>query len=167
MADNYLEKKMEEHRSPQRPAYRQKLTPRGTKPGELLVKFRPCRAIITDASTPLMNKITGELTAIGFKVAFNHNSSREGALLAQHCGARFSPILPSPEDDDIMITPDAAQFQISITKGKFRININCPDFVNESEAVVNATVWSATQLANFNNSQESMLTNIKIEGLIL
>ena len=41
MADNYLEKKMEEHRRGGAPSYRPRLTPRGTRPGEWLVKF-PC-----------------------------------------------------------------------------------------------------------------------------
>ena len=56
MADNYLEKKMEEHRRGGAPSYRPRLTPRGTRPGEWLVKFTPCEVFIADAGAPLMSR---------------------------------------------------------------------------------------------------------------
>jgi hypothetical protein len=167
MADNYLEKKMEEHRSPQRPAYRQKLTPRGTKPGELLIKFQPCRTIIADASAPVIQKLINELTAIGFKVTFGYPSTREGALLAQHSGAQFSPTKPQAADGDIMISLDEQNLQIAIEKATLGIKVNCADLAGDEDEAVSVAVWATVQLAKQNDFQGNMLKNIKIEGYIL
>ena len=50
MADNYLERKMEEHRSGSGTP-KKKISPvEGKRPGELTVKFPPRRVLVTDGA---------------------------------------------------------------------------------------------------------------------
>lgn len=164
MADNYLEKKMEEHRAGTRPSYRPKLTPRGTRPGELLVKFTPCRIDIPGASEAPLREAVSELAGIGFNVLFSGFSVREGNLLAQSSGAKFIP-----ENTEFPACDTPAITLSEISQGVFRLVSPAGSAVITEEAssvsaTVKSIIWSAVMLANLNHNQENMLGNIKIEG---
>lgn len=167
MADNYLEKKMEEHRRGGAPSYRPRLTPRGTRPGEWLVKFTPCDVFVDEASPALMQEIVAELAGIGFKVSFSMPDSRAGAILAQKSGARFLPrgsatLQATQQEECLKITSDNGAILISSSSRQSRIS-----FPSESEEGVKTVVWEAVMLANFNRFSEKMLRNIKIERVSL
>lgn len=99
MADNYLEKRMEEHRAgANRQTFRPRLTPRGRRPGELVVKFIPCPVVIPDIETPGMTEVIRELVAAGFKVCFTMADIHRATRLASTLGATFLPEgMPEPE----------------------------------------------------------------------
>lgn len=172
MADNYLEKKMEEHRRGGAPSYRPRLTPRGTRPGEWLVKFTPCEVFIADADAPLMPEVIGELAGAGFRVIFSMADTRLGALLAQRSGARFLP--PSVCPDEASACSAATPGQklvissrgetVEISDGSRAARLLLPDGTPDA---VKTVVWEAIMLANFNRFSEKMLRNIKIERVSL
>lgn len=172
MADNYLEKKMEEHRRGGAPSYRPRLTPRGTRPGEWLVKFTPCEVFIADAGAPLMPEVIGELAGAGFRVTFSMADTRLGALLAQRSGARFLP--PSVCPDEASACSAATPGQklvissrgetVEISDGSRAARLLLPDGTPDA---VKTVVWEAIMLANFNRFSEKMLRNIKIERVSL
>ena len=173
MADNYLEKKMEEHRRGEAPSYRPRLTPRGTRPGEWLVKFTPCEVLIADADAPLMPEVIGELAGIGFRVVFSAADARRGALLAQRTGGRFLPqSVLRQETETGALTPRPGELlavlsfgeTIEITDGSRAARLLLPDGAPDA---VKTVVWEAIMLANFNRFSEKMLRNIKIERVSL
>ncbi len=165
MADNYLEKKMEEHRSGARPSYRPKLTPRGRKPGELLIEFQPCPVYIHDASTPLMRKLVAELAAVGFNVEFRYPDIHEGASFAKTAGAKFLP--PNLPASLNAIQINATDGSIAIWRERSGITVAHTGLANADETAIKSVVWSATLLANFNDFDDKMLRNIKIQGYSL
>lgn len=88
MADNYLEKKMEEHMkgAPQRP---KRLSPAGNRPGKLSVDFPPRRVYVTGGASGIGSAIVKAFCDAGCKVAFCDKDARHGAATAQRCGAQF------------------------------------------------------------------------------
>lgn len=171
MADNYIEKKMEEHRNGSRPAYRPKLTPRGSRPGELTVRFIPCTVYIPDATHPILREAVGELAAAGFKVSFSlsgadEENHRKGNIMAQHTGARFIPAGAARPDTILLIRENDGKIEIG-HDGSGGLRVSAFPFGDILDAGVKSVVWSAVMVANFNRFQENMLGNIKIEGFSL
>lgn len=93
MADNYLEKKMEEHRlaAASRPT-RRVVSSAAPKPGFLELKFKPLRVLVTDATTPAAEAVVRRLTGVGCRVAFTSTDLRQGRELSQATGSRFYPV---------------------------------------------------------------------------
>lgn len=92
MADNYLEKKMEEHLKGQKPTYRHKTTPSGNKPGNISFKFPPCRVFVTGGASGIGASIVSAYREAGCRVAFCDADSKKGAATAQRTGAQFHPV---------------------------------------------------------------------------
>lgn len=98
MADNYLERKMEEHRRGPMPAYRRHVTSRGVPPGTVSFPF-PVRRILvlsagegTDSAAErnvvaLRDSIVEALAATGCRVAFAESDIVWRNRLAQTTGA--------------------------------------------------------------------------------
>lgn len=172
MADNYLEKKMEEHRRGGSPSYRVKLTPRGNRPGEWPVRFTPCGVFVADAAPELMRRAVVELAGAGFRVGFSMADRREGAALAQGSGARFYPAPPFP-DEGISLGMDEGARTVSLALGARRCEIDLPEQGGAEASdearglLVKSIVWEAIILANLNRFSESMLGNIKIRRINL
>lgn len=156
MADNYLEKKMEEHRNGgSHTPYRQKLTPRGTRPGEWVLSFTPCHLFIEDIADPRATDLARAMAALGFKVCFTHSDPHTGSRLASTLGASFLPAgMPRP-DDTIILRITSGGLQLS----RFGVTLEVSDSPKDS------AVWSAVMLANFNSYGENMLRNIKISAI--
>jgi len=91
MADNYLERKMEEHRNGGVPV-RRKLTPSGQRPGKLLLDFPPLRVYVIGGGTGTGASIVKALCDAGCRVAFCDADTKSGTATAQRCGAQFHPI---------------------------------------------------------------------------
>ncbi len=86
MADNYLEKKMEEHRAGTK-HYRPKTTPSGASPG--LARFKiPSRRVLLSFPE---KQIIENLVNTGMRVAFTGGDKLKGQTLAQKTGALFHP----------------------------------------------------------------------------
>lgn len=92
MADNYLERKMEEHRAGNATAYRPKLTPSGKRQGELTFKFPPRRVFVTGGASGIGKAVVKAFCDAGCKVAFCDNDNTAGTRTAQSLGARFYPV---------------------------------------------------------------------------
>lgn len=92
MADNYLERKMEEHRSGGGSfSYRKRLTPTGRLSGNLVLKFPPRRVFVTDGASSLGEVIVRAFREAGCRVAFCDVDPGRGTAVAQRSGARFYP----------------------------------------------------------------------------
>jgi NAD(P)-dependent dehydrogenase (short-subunit alcohol dehydrogenase family) len=92
MADNYLEKKMEEHRSGKanRPAVRR--TPTGAKPGTINVKFPVRRVFVTGGARGIGRAIVAAFCNAGCRVAFCDIDHKAGTATAQATGSQFHPV---------------------------------------------------------------------------
>ena len=92
MADNYLEKKMDEHRraAAVRPSAR-RLSPVGERRGYVSFKIDELRIFVTDASSEIGSAIVRRLRDGGCKVAFAAAEDKAGRALAQESGARHYP----------------------------------------------------------------------------
>jgi NAD(P)-dependent dehydrogenase (short-subunit alcohol dehydrogenase family) len=91
MADNYLEKKMEEHRQGT-VAKRHKLSPSGQRPGELTIKFPSRRVFVTGGASGIGHAIVKAFCDSGCKVAFCDIDRARGTKTAQETGSQFHPV---------------------------------------------------------------------------
>lgn len=110
MADNYLERKMEDYRSG-RTATAPKRTvtsPSRTNDCRLSVTL-PARIFVIDGTDSPCAAIIRTLRKAGCQVAFSATDTRAGNLLAQSTGSQFHPI---PKDYDSRI-PQAIQYAIN------------------------------------------------------
>lgn len=168
MADNYLEKRMEEHRAGAgRQAFRPRLTPRGRRPGELVVEFTPCPVVIHDIETPGMTGVIRELVAAGFKVCFTMGDIHRATRLASTLGASFLPQgMPEPEGA-INLTAEDGRWMLR--RGDAGLAVTLPmddkEHADDPSPLSETVAWGAAMLANLNDFQQKVFKNIKIEGL--
>ena len=92
MADNYLEKKMDEHVRGVRPSYRPKITPSGYRPGIMSVKFPPRRVFVTGGASGIGASIVKAFCDAGCRVAFCDIDVKGGNATAQRTGSQFHPV---------------------------------------------------------------------------
>ena len=85
MADNYLEKKMEEYRSGvlSRP-YARRVSLTGSRPGTVSFKIDPLRVLVTDASDDVGRAVVTRLREAGCRVAFACADDKAGRALSHH-----------------------------------------------------------------------------------
>lgn len=110
MADNYLEKRMDDYRSG-------RLTPKARTvvkssprlaPNQLLLEYPELKIVISPSlSVELIEALVVAYRGIGAKVAFSLHDTRKGTLLAQKHGARFYPSEKFPTVEEIL--PDAVK----------------------------------------------------------
>ncbi len=89
MADNYLEKRMEEYRSGKSGAPRRKLTPSGKKPGVITYNLGVRRVLVTGGASGIGREIVRAYCDAGCRVAFCDIDDKAGTATAQALGARF------------------------------------------------------------------------------
>lgn len=94
MADNYLEKKMEEYRAGQGNARKVKSQRpvAGVKPGTINVEFPPRRVFVTGGASGIGRAVVEAFRKADCRVAFCDIDSRAGNRTAQATGARFYPV---------------------------------------------------------------------------
>ncbi len=92
MADNYLEKKMEEHRMRANgiKQIRRQSTAQ-SRPGTVTLKLARMRILVTDVIDEKDEAIISRLREAGCKVAFMCADNRLGRDLSQKTGSRFYP----------------------------------------------------------------------------
>jgi len=93
MADNYLERRMEDLRSGRLAADTARLRSKAPakNPRRLSITFPEMRVLVTDGLSDSGKAIVKAFRSVGMKVAFCAPSSAEGSLFAQQSGARFCP----------------------------------------------------------------------------
>ena len=92
MADNYLERKMEDYRSGKGATSKVKRVSSGAKPGEISVKFPPRRVFVTGGASGIGRAIVEAFRKADCRVAFCDIDSKAGAATAQATGAQFHPV---------------------------------------------------------------------------
>lgn len=91
MADNYLERKMEEHRS--RPAQGRQCSssPRPAAPGRPVIDYPSMRVLITGGHTPAGLASIRQFRALQCRVTFTAPTIARPTTIAQQHGAMFIP----------------------------------------------------------------------------
>ncbi len=92
MADNYLERKMEDYRSGKGTSSKVKRVSSGAKPGEISVKFPPRRVFVTGGASGIGRAIVEAFRKADCRVAFCDIDSKAGTATAQATGAQFHPV---------------------------------------------------------------------------
>ncbi|MDY3858880.1 MAG: hypothetical protein SO006_08505 [Muribaculaceae bacterium] len=107
MADNYLERKMEEYRSGKsKPAVRRRLTPSGQKSGQITLPYPDVRVFVIGPDEKLIRAFADAGAHVSFCCddTERHKTLR---LLAEQTGARFYPLpvdeIPDRNDADYLI----------------------------------------------------------------
>lgn len=105
MADNYLEKRMDDYRSGRLTTKARtviKTTPR-LAPNQLLLEYPELKIAVSPALAPeLIKEIVRQFRTVGAKVAFSLPDAKEGTDLAQRHGARFYPASKFPQISQII-----------------------------------------------------------------
>lgn len=91
MADNYLERKLEEHNAKKAGLQKRKTTPTGSKPGYLQVKFPKRRVFVTGGAAGIGKAIVEAFCNAGCQVAFCDCNTKTGQATAEATGSRFYP----------------------------------------------------------------------------
>ncbi len=89
MADNYLEKRMEDY-----VRGRQVSAPRhaGPRPGWLNLRYPPLTVFVRNADTSAGEAVVGLFVQSGCKVVFTASGRKSGTDVARRCGGRFYPV---------------------------------------------------------------------------
>ncbi len=99
MADNFLERRMEDYRSGKLSAHSTHHPGRKSST-DAAPALAGLRVIVTDGlSEPLTSRIVKKLLEEGCKVAFMGTDSKEGARFAQASGAQFHPVKDTASAD--------------------------------------------------------------------
>lgn len=127
MADNYLERKMDEYRSGKRAGAPRRLTPTGQKAGTVTFPIDRLEVFVTSPDTLLITAFANT----GCHVSFCGEDRHEGMHIAERTGARFYPF---PADDALLRTdvPDVIATRnddssVSVTFATGRKMIVCAD----------------------------------------
>lgn len=148
MADNYLEKKMEEHRrGAAAKAVGRRLSPLGERRGTVSFKIDELRVLVTDAGTDSGAAIVKRLREGGCKVAFASRDDKAGRELAQTSGARHYPATfnGSVTDDlarawggiDVIVVTDGRRVEDVGAKRAILIGV-APEILQRDDLAVNA-----------------------------
>lgn len=152
MADNYLEKRMEEHMRSAAAAVRRPAPP-ASRPGRVIVKYPPMRLLVTEGCSPAGRAVIATMRSLLCRVTFTDRDTTAGTTLAQETGAQFHPCaetdeaaarLASTGDPAAYIIETAtASLGISITRTSDRRRITSPGGCNGPEALA---AWCAYAL---------------------
>ncbi len=163
MADNYLERKMEEHLSGGAPGYRPRVTPTGVRAGNVIFPFPVRRMLVVldvtanelpevaAALLDLRDSLVRALAATGSKVAFTESDMIARNRLAQTCGACGV----APGDTDVVSarwegidsvigigTEDVKVYaDVNVASDTLRVRVRMTPGVSDTEAAVRAVLW--------------------------
>lgn len=91
MADNYLERRMEEYERARRGANAPRRVASSLRPGQVVIDYPPMRLLVTGANTPAGRAVIEAFRRFNCRVAITCADRHEGSRLAQHTGAQFHP----------------------------------------------------------------------------
>lgn len=100
MADNYLERRMEDYRAGKLAPRQHSASGSGTVsghkiPGAFTLVFPPQSVVVIGGETGLLSELVRSLRSVDSKVAFLQRSSKELTTLAQSTGSRYYPFDPT------------------------------------------------------------------------
>lgn len=100
MADNYLEKKMEEHRQGGASSVKRRFTPSGQKPGYACFRIGEPVVFVKgfDAAPRTVASVVRAFRNAGCRVAFTSADIKTGRAFAQSSGARHYPVVEGVEE---------------------------------------------------------------------
>lgn len=90
MADNYIERKMEEYRSGKLSASTKRLTPTGQRPGIVTFPIPRLKIFVPAIDAELVSAFANT----GCRVSFCGSDRRAGMTIAERTGAKFFPFEP-------------------------------------------------------------------------
>lgn len=110
MADNYLEKRMEEYRAG-RLAPKTRVVVRDTrqmkrKPGEYSLIFPPMRVAIIGGDVGMVGALVRKFRGVGCQVAICHGDSKNCTRIAQTEGCRYYPFDPQVAENRLRMIDD-------------------------------------------------------------
>lgn len=129
MADNYLEKKMEEYRRGAVVKAARKLSPTGERRGMISLKIDELRVFVTDASTDNSAAIVRRLREAGCKVAFVCGDDKAGRNLAQASGARHYPTIFKGSVTEDMVKTWGGIDVLIVTNGRQSDNVDAESVI--------------------------------------
>ena len=92
MADNYLERKMEDYRAGKGNSPKSQRVSSVPKPGTINIKFPPRRVFVTGGASGIGKAIVEAFRKADCRVAFCDIDSKAGTATAQATGAQFYPV---------------------------------------------------------------------------
>lgn len=147
MADNYLENCMEDYRKG-KPAYRQKKTSTGRKPGEVTFKLKPKRIFVPFGFEGDGREVIKMFVSYGCKVAFCCCDDSYGNPFAQETGARCLPIDPSD-----MKGLEEGMDTLFHDWGDIDLIIHIPDIVNKLRFITGESLPKPEKMAKYFNEE--------------
>lgn len=110
MADNYLEKRMEEYRAG-RLAPKTRVVVRDTRqmkrePGEYSLVFPPMRVAIIGGDVGMVGALARKFRSVGCQVAICHGDSKNCTRIAQTEGCRYYPFDPQVAENRLRMIDD-------------------------------------------------------------
>lgn len=99
MADNYLERKMEDYRKGKSQHYTPRLTPAGRRPGLICIAIQPRNLLIACHWGETLPALTRLLTEAGCRVCIMCDHPVHGSSLAQKYAALYHPGSPDSAAD--------------------------------------------------------------------
>lgn len=91
MADNYLERRMEEYRMARQAGGVKKHAVPLLKRGRVTVDYPAMRVLVANADNETGQAVVDGLRRMGCRVAITARDSRRGTLIAQRSGSQFHP----------------------------------------------------------------------------
>ncbi|MCM1092652.1 MAG: SDR family oxidoreductase [Lachnospiraceae bacterium] len=99
MADNYLEKRMEEYRAGKLAPKRQIIhVPVSKKSGDFCLSFECLNVIVLGGCFELASAVVEAFRKVDCRVALCHDAEKECRVLAQRSGCRYYPFDPCDEE---------------------------------------------------------------------
>ena len=147
MADNYLERRMEEHRRSRSgatvkhvSASRQRL-----KPGQVIIDYQPMRVIVADGTSSTGREIIKLFRKLNCRVTFCSADTRQGPLLAQATGALYypGPLLEAIEYHKSNTDPAAVIIDVDNREQLSTIHIPTPVIDEGPHAIAAWCVYAA------------------------
>lgn len=108
MADNYLEKRMEDYRAGRLAPKSRVVVHAAAKrnPGDFVVEFPPMRILVIGGALPLVTALVKKFRKIDSQVALCHVDTHTLTPLAQKEGCRYYPFDPTDETKRSRVVDD-------------------------------------------------------------
>lgn len=138
MADNYLEKKMEDYRR----NHLRRHNPVGASAGNWCLKIPKLKVLVLGEITDLIKEIMRLFSGLGCKTIFSQEDSIDGQLIAQSTGALF---FPNSKDKDWTAVYDFAVGRwggidvILLNEPSLDLGLKCGDIENTRVISINGS----------------------------
>lgn len=115
MADNYLERRMDEYRRSRQGAATRRAamhTAPNLRTGQVIIDYPPERVLVTDIDNPIARAVTEALRRFNCRVAITCTDRTLGNRIAQTLGAQYHPDGPQAAIDRLAAAGDPVSIAI-------------------------------------------------------